>query len=34
MSRGAEQTLLETGHTDGQQTKKTLNVINYQRNGN
>ena len=35
MGRGSEQTLLQRGHTDGQQTyEKMLNITNYQRNAN
>ena len=35
MGRGYEQTLLQRGHTDGQQTnEKVLNITNHQRNAN
>ena len=35
MGKGPEQTLLQRGHTDGQQTyEKMLNVTNHQRNAN
>ena len=35
MGKGPEQTFLQRGHTDGQQTyEKLLNVTNHQRNAN
>ena len=35
MGKGPEETLLQRGHTDGQQTyEKMLNVTNHQRDAN
>ena len=35
MNKGPEYILLQTGHTDGQQTyEKVLNITNHQRNTN